>query len=159
MICVKFMAFCDLWVNLWIRLATLRKSVQVLVLQTCVDLHRLVSDCLAGALVWREGWSCVERLRLTAVPLLTLYWSFCGVFTAQEIQLGESDVVIAGGTENMSQAPYALRDARFGTKLGLDLKVKLFCSYLHVCLLHQYPLPTRTTDKRFEDSLKRLSHC
>ena len=23
----------------------------------------------------------------------------------------------------MSQAPYALRDARFGTKLGLDLKV------------------------------------
>lgn len=25
----------------------------------------------------------------------------------------------------MSQAPYALRDARFGTKLGLDLKVRL----------------------------------
>lgn len=25
----------------------------------------------------------------------------------------------------MSKAPYALRDARFGTKLGLDLKVRL----------------------------------
>ena len=45
------------------------------------------------------------------------------VTAAQEIQLGESDVVLCGGSENMSQAPYALIDARFGTKLGLDLKV------------------------------------
>ena len=48
------------------------------------------------------------------------------VTAAQEIQLGESDVVLCGGSENMSQAPYALRDARFGTKLGLDLKVRSF---------------------------------
>lgn len=48
------------------------------------------------------------------------------VTAAQEIQLGESDVVLCGGSENMSQAPYALRDARFGTKLGLDLKVRAF---------------------------------
>ncbi|KAK3727493.1 hypothetical protein QZH41_018360, partial [Actinostola sp. cb2023] len=43
---------------------------------------------------------------------------------AQEILLGESDVVLVGGTENMSQAPYAVRDARFGTRLGLDLKME-----------------------------------
>lgn len=46
------------------------------------------------------------------------------VTAAQEIQLGESDVVLCGGSENMSQAPYALRDARFGTRLGLDLKLE-----------------------------------
>ena len=48
------------------------------------------------------------------------------VSAAQEIQLGESDIVLCGGSENMSQAPYALRDARFGTRLGLDLKVRFF---------------------------------
>lgn len=37
---------------------------------------------------------------------------------AQEIKLGESEVVIAGGTENMSQFPYVLRDARFGVPFG-----------------------------------------
>ncbi|KAK2566216.1 3-ketoacyl-CoA thiolase [Acropora cervicornis] len=46
------------------------------------------------------------------------------VTAAQEIQLGESDIVLCGGSENMSQAPYALRDARFGTRLGLDLKLE-----------------------------------
>ncbi|EDO37843.1 predicted protein [Nematostella vectensis] len=43
---------------------------------------------------------------------------------AQEIILGESDICLVGGTENMSQAPYAVRNARFGTKLGLDLKME-----------------------------------
>lgn len=37
---------------------------------------------------------------------------------AKEIILGESNIVMAGGTENMSQAPYAVRNIRFGTKLG-----------------------------------------
>ena len=38
--------------------------------------------------------------------------------------LGESDVVLTGGAENMSQAPYALRNVRWGTALGQDLKVR-----------------------------------
>ena len=56
------------------------------------------------------------------------------VSAAQEVQLGESDIVLCGGSENMSQAPYALRDARFGTRLGLDLKVDLSlkCQYISV---------------------------
>ena len=41
----------------------------------------------------------------------------------QEIILGDSEVVLVGGSENMSQAPYALRNARFGTKFGQDLTV------------------------------------
>ena len=36
---------------------------------------------------------------------------------AQMIMLGEADVVIAGGTESMSGAPYVNRDLRFGKKL------------------------------------------
>ncbi|CAM3641821.1 acetyl-CoA C-acetyltransferase [Erysipelothrix urinaevulpis] len=37
---------------------------------------------------------------------------------AQQIMLGEADVMIAGGTENMSQAAYVLDDLRFGARMG-----------------------------------------
>lgn len=38
---------------------------------------------------------------------------------AQAIQLGEADTVVAGGMENMSQAPYALPKARWGYKMDI----------------------------------------
>lgn len=37
---------------------------------------------------------------------------------AQAILLGEADVVLAGGTENMSLAPYTLSKARWGLRMG-----------------------------------------
>ena len=37
---------------------------------------------------------------------------------AQQIVLGESRVVLAGGTESMSQAPHVVRGARWGFRLG-----------------------------------------
>ncbi len=37
---------------------------------------------------------------------------------AKDILLGESDFVLAGGMENMSQAPYVLRGAREGFRMG-----------------------------------------
>ncbi len=37
---------------------------------------------------------------------------------AQAIMLGESEIVIAGGVENMSQAPYLLPKTRWGLKMG-----------------------------------------
>ena len=37
---------------------------------------------------------------------------------AQQIILGESRVVLAGGTESMSQAPHVVRGARWGLRLG-----------------------------------------
>ena len=37
---------------------------------------------------------------------------------AQQILLGESQVVLAGGTESMSQAPHIVRGARWGLRLG-----------------------------------------
>ena len=41
----------------------------------------------------------------------------------QEIELGVSDVVLTGGSESMSQAPFAVRNVRFGTKLGFNIEV------------------------------------
>jgi len=39
---------------------------------------------------------------------------------AQSIQLGDADIVVAGGMESMSGAPYILRKARFGIRMGHD---------------------------------------
>jgi acetyl-CoA C-acetyltransferase len=37
---------------------------------------------------------------------------------AQLVTLGEAGVVVAGGTENMSQSPHVLKGSRWGTKMG-----------------------------------------
>jgi acetyl-CoA acetyltransferase family protein len=57
------------------------------------------------------------------VPALTLN-RLCGsgiqsvVTVAQMIRLGESKLAVAGGMENMTQAPHVVRGARKGLKLG-----------------------------------------
>ena len=35
--------------------------------------------------------------------------------------MGDSEIVMTGGTDNMSASPYAVRDIRFGTRLGTRL--------------------------------------
>jgi acetyl-CoA C-acetyltransferase len=37
---------------------------------------------------------------------------------AQQIMIGEADIILAGGVESMSKAPYYLRDARYGYRAG-----------------------------------------
>jgi acetyl-CoA acetyltransferase family protein len=57
------------------------------------------------------------------VPALTVN-RLCGsgiqsvVNAAEQIELGEATTVLAGGMENMSQAPFVIRGARKGLKLG-----------------------------------------
>ena len=57
------------------------------------------------------------------VPALTVN-RLCGsgiqsaISAAQMIQLGEAGVVLAGGTESMSQAPHVIRGLRSGLRLG-----------------------------------------
>ena len=57
------------------------------------------------------------------VPALTVN-RLCGsgiqavVNAAEQVLLGEARIVLAGGTENMSQAPHVIRGARRGFKLG-----------------------------------------
>jgi acetyl-CoA C-acetyltransferase len=40
------------------------------------------------------------------------------MLAAQAVQLGDADVVVAGGMENMSATPYYLEKARFGYRMG-----------------------------------------
>lgn len=59
----------------------------------------------------------------TVVPSFTVN-KVCGsglktvTLAAQSIMCGDSDIVVAGGTENMSQAPYLLKSARWGQRMG-----------------------------------------
>ncbi len=53
---------------------------------------------------------------------------------AQEIVSGASGIVLTGGAEHMTEAPFVLRDARFGTRLGADLKVCSISQLLFVGL-------------------------
>ncbi|KAI8914984.1 Thiolase, N-terminal domain-containing protein [Powellomyces hirtus] len=55
---------------------------------------------------------------------------------AQEILLGEAEVVLTGGTESMSQAPYAVRGIRSGTRYGVDIKME---DTLAAALVDSYP--------------------
>lgn len=76
------------------------------------------------------------------VPALTVSRT-CGsgfqsiITGAKDILLGEADFVLAGGMENMSQAPYVLRGAREGFRMGdraLEdwLVTNLFDSYCNM---------------------------
>src|SRR5919107_561370 len=48
------------------------------------------------------------------------------LMAAQEIALGESDVILAGGIENMDMAPFLLPKGRYGYRMGLpDAKMGL----------------------------------
>lgn len=57
------------------------------------------------------------------VPALTVN-KLCGsglrtvIMAAQFIALGDADVILAGGIENMSRAPYILPNERWGAKMG-----------------------------------------
>lgn len=62
-------------------------------------------------------------------PALTVQ-RLCGsgfealVQAAQMIELGEAEVVLAGGTESMSQAPHVVRGARWGVNLGPGVQME-----------------------------------
>lgn len=57
------------------------------------------------------------------VPAMTIN-KVCGsglrtvALAAQMIKAGDADIVVAGGMENMSQAPYVLKNARWGQRMG-----------------------------------------
>jgi len=57
------------------------------------------------------------------IPALTIN-KVCGsglkavVLAAQAIKLGDAEIIVAGGMENMSRAPYLLEKARFGYRMS-----------------------------------------
>ncbi|WNS74118.1 acetyl-CoA C-acetyltransferase [Bacillus sp. DTU_2020_1000418_1_SI_GHA_SEK_038] len=57
---------------------------------------------------------------------------------AQAILAGDADVVIAGGIENMSQAPYILKNARNGFKMGNQQLLDTMVSDGLTCAFNDY---------------------
>jgi acetyl-CoA C-acetyltransferase len=88
-----------------------------------------VEDVIMGTVLQAgQGMNPARRASMTAglpdsVPAVTVNM-VCGsglravVMAAQAIALGEAQIVVAGGMESMSQAPYLLTSARFGYRLG-----------------------------------------
>jgi acetyl-CoA C-acetyltransferase len=88
-----------------------------------------VSEVIFGnVLTAGEGQAPARQAAIGAgvpksVPALTIN-KVCGsgmksiLLGYQSIMMGDSDVVVAGGMENMSQAPYLLPNARAGLRMG-----------------------------------------
>ncbi|KAJ8271194.1 hypothetical protein COCON_G00100530 [Conger conger] len=96
----------------------------------------LVNSIVMGALIMSSedvpyiarhvGLRCGVPLPVPALTVNRLGGTgFQTVITgAQEICLKESEVVLCGGAESMSQSPYFLRNIRFGSKFGAELKLE-----------------------------------
>ncbi|MCJ7747750.1 MAG: acetyl-CoA C-acetyltransferase [Desulfobacterales bacterium] len=85
---------------------------------------------------------------------------------AQSIQLGEADVVVAGGMENMSQVPYAFPQGRWGARMFnqemVDLMVfdglfEIFYGY-HMGLTAENIAEKFGISRKEQDELGLLSH-
>ncbi|MBI3987344.1 MAG: acetyl-CoA C-acetyltransferase [Lentisphaerae bacterium] len=88
-----------------------------------------VEDVILGQILQAGlGQHPARQAALAAgLPQSSTAWSvnkMCGsglqaiVLAAQAVRAGEVEVVLAGGMENMSQAPFLLDQARFGYRLG-----------------------------------------
>ncbi|WP_329955803.1 acetyl-CoA C-acetyltransferase [Calidifontibacillus erzurumensis] len=84
----------------------------------------------------------------------------------QAIMLGEAEIVVAGGMENMSQAPYLLKDARDGFRMG-DQKVidsmindGLWCAFndYHMGITAENLCEKYNISREEQDELSALSH-
>lgn len=64
------------------------------------------------------GSGCPDSVPATTVNMLCGSGMKTIVMAAQSIQCGDTEVVLAGGVENMSRAPYLLEKARTGYRLG-----------------------------------------
>jgi acetyl-CoA C-acetyltransferase len=76
----------------------------------------------------------------TSIPTMTVN-KVCGsglktvALAAQAIRVGDASVIVAGGMENMSRAPYLIENARYGYRLGhgelVDVMIRdgLWCAF------------------------------
>lgn len=89
----------------------------------------LVDEVILGNVLGAgQGQNVARQVSIAAgipetVPAFTIN-KVCGsglksvVLAAQSILAGDNDVVVAGGTENMSMAPYVLEGHRWGQRMG-----------------------------------------
>ena len=84
----------------------------------------LMGNILAAGLGMNPARQAAIKAGLpVTVPAMTIN-KMCGsglktvALAAQAIKLGDADVMVAGGMESMSRAPYLLPQARFGHRMG-----------------------------------------
>src|SRR6266550_2153952 len=85
----------------------------------------------------------------------------------QMIQAGDADIVVAGGMESMTQAPYLLPEARAGYRMGDKNVVDsmmydgLFCAF-DICAMgastEKYTKAAATISREQQDAFAALSH-
>ena len=80
----------------------------------------------------------------------------CVNMAAQMIQAGDADIVIAGGMENMSMAPYALPQARYGYRMGNAKMVDTMVNDALWDAFNDYHM-TQTADNICEDARWNIS--
>ncbi|RAL23355.1 acetyl-CoA C-acetyltransferase [Thermoflavimicrobium daqui] len=87
---------------------------------------------LAG-LPWEVGTETVNKVCASGIRSITL--------ADQILRAGDASLILAGGMENMSRAPYILKTARFGQRMGdgqlVDLMVHdgLWCAFHDVHMI------------------------
>src|SRR5690625_2093365 len=80
-----------------------------------------------AGLPWEVKTETINKVCASGLRAVTL--------ADQLIRLGEEDIIVAGGMESMSNAPYVLKDARWGHRMGnrevVDLMIHdgLTCSF------------------------------
>ncbi len=107
-----------------------------------------VDDCVFGNVIHSEP-ADMYMARVAAIkgglpesiPSLTVN-RLCGsglqaiITAAQQIELGESTTVVAGGAESMSRVPYWLPTARFGQRMGNGEMIDAMVATLHCPFNH-----------------------
>ena len=112
-----------------IKLADLGAQVLTYALEKSTISPNLVEEVIIGNVLGAgQGQNVARQIALGAgIPETTSAFvvnKVCGSglkavqLAAQSILAGDQDVVVAGGIEIMSQAPYLSKDSRFGKKLG-----------------------------------------
>ncbi|MGM0446422.1 MAG: acetyl-CoA C-acetyltransferase [Bacillota bacterium] len=109
----------------------------------------VVEDVIMGIILQAgKGQNAARQASLKAgldvdVPAMAVN-KLCGSglksvnLAVQEILLGDADVVIAGGMESMSRAPYLLDKARFGYKMGDGKIVDTMIKDGLTCAINEY---------------------
>lgn len=109
--------------------------VKEIIKRSCIepsDVQELLFGCV---LQGGQGQNIARQVLINAgipqeVPAMTIN-KVCAsglrtvTLASQIIRAGDADVIIAGGTENMSAAPYALNKARWGARMNDDTLVDL----------------------------------
>ncbi|MDF1568697.1 MAG: acetyl-CoA C-acetyltransferase [Spirochaetaceae bacterium] len=103
-------------------------TIRSLFEKTGLDLSKAEEVIMGNVLGAGLGQNVARQMAMAAgipqeVPSMTLN-KVCGSglravsLAAQIIRAGDATCIVAGGSENMSQTPYLLPDARWGTRMG-----------------------------------------